>query len=381
MTEEGLTPLPHPLPCLELAVGLGWFQAFINGARVGDAFLEPAWTTYSRRTLYSAYDVTGALAGAGQEAVLGVTLGKGWRDPLPMRLFGAFDIRDALPVGRAAFIAWLLVVDGAGRSHNFTSTLGGAWRVGAGAVMRNNVYLGEVADLRILRSPAVHGWALPGFNDSMWAQPVLANTSAIGLLQVLEIASRQYCPLRHLLSAHVLPSAAATCPPDPCYDNICSDGPAAHARCDGRVELHPHVPCEYGRRRRARRRRRAVWLERVSDLCRWVKAGGCNYNENARYPLNSHTVDLQRFHFRISLLTRLQILLGLSVLGLVATGGTARGFLRQRSTRSRLQVRSSGLGLLYGSFFKPLVLASCRKLHRRKLRTSLVVARVPLRPN
>jgi hypothetical protein len=116
--------------------------------------------------------------------VLGVALGKGWRDPLPMRFFGAFDMRAALPVGRAAFTAWLLVVDGSGTEHNFTSSVGGRWRVGRGAVLRNNVYLGEAADLRVLRSERVRGWLLPGFNDSAWAAPVLANVSAIGQLQV-----------------------------------------------------------------------------------------------------------------------------------------------------------------------------------------------------
>ena len=128
--------------------------------------------------------MTAAISAAGPEAVLGITLGKGWRDPLPMRLFGAFDVRDALPVGRTAFIAWLLVIDGAGHSHNFTSSPSGGWRVGAVSVVRNNVYLGKVVDLRVLRSTEVKGWALPGFNDSHWARPVLANTSAIGPLQV-----------------------------------------------------------------------------------------------------------------------------------------------------------------------------------------------------
>jgi alpha-L-rhamnosidase len=110
-----------------------------------------------------------------------------------MRLFGAFNLRDALPVGRTAFIAWLLVIDGSGRTHNFTSSLGSGWRVGSGAVLRNNVYLGEKVDLRVLRTDAVRGWQLPGFNDSSWDEPVLANTSAIGRLEVSLLPISSQC--------------------------------------------------------------------------------------------------------------------------------------------------------------------------------------------
>lgn len=230
------------------SAGIGWFQAFINGDRIGDAFLEPAWTTYSRRTLFSAYNVTAAIAAAGSEAVLGITLGKGWRDPLPMRLFGAFDIRDALPVGRTAFIAWLLVIDGAGHTHNFTSSLSSAWRVGTGAVLRNNVYLGEVVDLRVLHSPEVKGWALPGFNDSNWARPVLANTSAIGPLQVRDCSPAAYLWRSRAILAL---SAASTRPSHPRHYNVCSHGSATHTWRRG--QLHAHFSRQHGWRCRGRR--------------------------------------------------------------------------------------------------------------------------------
>ena len=38
--------------------GLGYYEATINGERVGDHFLDPGWTNYSKRVLYSTYDVT-----------------------------------------------------------------------------------------------------------------------------------------------------------------------------------------------------------------------------------------------------------------------------------------------------------------------------------
>jgi hypothetical protein len=39
--------------------GLGYYEAFLNGRRVGDHVLDPGWTNYRKRVYYSTYDVTG----------------------------------------------------------------------------------------------------------------------------------------------------------------------------------------------------------------------------------------------------------------------------------------------------------------------------------
>lgn len=57
--------------------GLGFYTATLNGVPVSESVLDPAWTTYDKRTLYSAFDVTTLLT-AGESNVLGVTLGKGY---------------------------------------------------------------------------------------------------------------------------------------------------------------------------------------------------------------------------------------------------------------------------------------------------------------
>jgi alpha-L-rhamnosidase len=41
--------------------GLGYYELRLNGQRVGDQVLDPGWTTYSKRVLYSTYDVTDQL--------------------------------------------------------------------------------------------------------------------------------------------------------------------------------------------------------------------------------------------------------------------------------------------------------------------------------
>ncbi len=54
----------------------GIYEAFINGKRVGDAYLTPGWTSYHERLQYQAYDVTGLLR-QGKNAV-GVGVAPGW---------------------------------------------------------------------------------------------------------------------------------------------------------------------------------------------------------------------------------------------------------------------------------------------------------------
>ena len=38
--------------------GLGYYEAYLNGNRVGDYVLNPAWSVYSKRVYYNCYDVT-----------------------------------------------------------------------------------------------------------------------------------------------------------------------------------------------------------------------------------------------------------------------------------------------------------------------------------
>lgn len=61
--------------------GLGSFEAYMNGTRIGDGVLENGLTAFDKRVLYSAYDVTDLVA-TGQMNMLGVWVGRGWYSPL-----------------------------------------------------------------------------------------------------------------------------------------------------------------------------------------------------------------------------------------------------------------------------------------------------------
>ena len=75
----------------------GYYQATINGTPVGDHLLDPAWTDYTKRIYYSEYDVTKVLTAGGN--CLGVTLGNGFYNPLPMRKWGRRNPRRDLKLG------------------------------------------------------------------------------------------------------------------------------------------------------------------------------------------------------------------------------------------------------------------------------------------
>ena len=163
--------------------GLGLYTAHINGIRVGDLVFDPAWTTVERRVQYSAFDVTALLHAGGAENAIGIELGRGWFDPLPMRLFGAFNLRDALTVGPPRALAYLLVLFADG--SRFTLGTDASWRAGSGELRRDNIYIGVQSDLR--EAAAVAGWASPGFDDAAWPHAVLATTSSplpLGPLQL-----------------------------------------------------------------------------------------------------------------------------------------------------------------------------------------------------
>ena len=58
------------------ATSLGVYEAYLNGARVGENVLAPEWTSYGKRLNYQSYDVTDLVASG--ENVLGAVIGDGW---------------------------------------------------------------------------------------------------------------------------------------------------------------------------------------------------------------------------------------------------------------------------------------------------------------
>lgn len=125
--------------------GLGYYEAYLNGERIGDHALDPGWTTYRQQALYVVYDITGAIKNGPN--VAGIMLGNGWYNPLPMRLFGRFNLRTVQQTGRPCVKAEIRIQyeDGSMETIPTDET----WQTAPGPVVRNNVYLGEHDDARL----------------------------------------------------------------------------------------------------------------------------------------------------------------------------------------------------------------------------------------
>ena len=136
--------------------GLGCYEAYLNGERVGDHVLDPAQTDYEIRALYSTYDVA-ALLRTGANAI-GAMLGDGW--------FSQNVVWSGkMSYGSPRLVA-TLEVQLAGGSKLELST-DGSWLCAKGPVTASNLYAGESYDARLERP----GWSSSGFegaSSSKW---------------------------------------------------------------------------------------------------------------------------------------------------------------------------------------------------------------------
>ncbi|OYV04511.1 MAG: glycoside hydrolase family 78, partial [Verrucomicrobiales bacterium VVV1] len=176
--------------------GLGFCLPSLNGSRLADQVLDPPWTPFDKRILFRSHDVTAQLS----EGVncLGLSLGNGWYNPLPLRMWGQRNIRDALAIGRPRVIACLVVEHPDGTRT--TVSTGPGWTTSGGPTLRNSIFLGEVRDARLAQT----GWDRAGFNASKW-QPAKVNEAPLDVLRPL----LEMPPVR---ATEPLPAVAVTTP-------------------------------------------------------------------------------------------------------------------------------------------------------------------------
>lgn len=139
--------------------GLGMYELFINGQRIGDQVLAPAPSDYRRTVLYNSFDVTKQVAGGNADNAIGVTLGNGRfytmrqnYKPYKIPTFGYPKLRLNLIIE---------YTDGSIQRINSDEK----WRLTAqGPIRSNNEYDGEIYDARM----ELGNWTQPGYDDSKW---------------------------------------------------------------------------------------------------------------------------------------------------------------------------------------------------------------------
>ena len=175
--------------------GLGYFLLYVNGKRIGDQEFTPAMTNYASvlgcdttypvweeracyRCLYLTYDLSSCLQEG--ENVLGVRLGNGWyhqtgRTAEGKFLFGFPKLRFELTIKEQDGEELFLESD--------PKTL---WK--PGEVIANNLFYGEVHDLRLLQED----WCRAGADLADWkpARPVHAPQAQL---------AEQKCPADRVL--------------------------------------------------------------------------------------------------------------------------------------------------------------------------------------
>lgn len=136
--------------------GLGLFEMFVNGEKIGDQVLAPALTEYNKRSFYMTFDVTQNLQ-SGKNAI-GVILGNG-------RFFAPRTGKDEQTrnFGFPKMICQIDIQFEDGTSESIITDE--TWKLTTnGPIRKNNEYDGEFYDARM----EIKDWDKSGFDDAAW---------------------------------------------------------------------------------------------------------------------------------------------------------------------------------------------------------------------
>ena len=150
-----------------MVCGLGLHELYVNGQKVGDRVLEPAPTSYDKRSFYNVYDVKSLLE-PGRNA-MGLMLGNGFYGQGFAFTYGLFYGKP-----RAKLLLTIQYVDG---SKSIISS-DASWRAAQGPIVFDNIYAGETYDARL----EIPGWSNPSFDASSWKPVELMDAPTANLV-------------------------------------------------------------------------------------------------------------------------------------------------------------------------------------------------------
>lgn len=143
--------------------GLGLFELYLNGEKIGDQVLAPGLTEYNKRTFYMTFDVTENLQQ--NKNAIGVILGNGryfaprTNEPTKTRTYGFPKVIFQLEVQYEDGTTNSVITDD-------------SWKLTTkGPTRKNNEYDGEYYDARM----EFDGWSNSGFNDADWMNAELVD--------------------------------------------------------------------------------------------------------------------------------------------------------------------------------------------------------------
>lgn len=169
--------------------GLGYYESYLNGQKVGKRVIDPIPSQYEYRVYYSVFDVTNIISRG--KNTIGMILGEGQAASTiskPERFYNKARPYPG-PYNAARGIAQLMVEFDDGSSKMIISDE--SWKVGTGALTYNHFYGGEDYDA----AQGDSNWNKIGYDDHTWKfaiqRPVNAILSAtmvepIKIVDVLE---------------------------------------------------------------------------------------------------------------------------------------------------------------------------------------------------
>lgn len=152
--------------------GLGYYELYLNGCKVGDHVLAPAQTNYDKRALpkllyhyddqsttrvfYNTFNVTNQVKS--DRNVIGMILGNGWYNQRDRTVEG--DLWYSTP--RLIFQMEIDYVDG----EKEVIISNDDWKVSTGPILHDGIFTGELYDARL----ELDGWNTNEYDDSKWQQ-------------------------------------------------------------------------------------------------------------------------------------------------------------------------------------------------------------------
>lgn len=165
--------------------GLGQFHFYINGKKVGDHELDPAWTDYRKLIYYVSFDITDMLRPG--KNVIGAEVGNGWYikcDEHYTFTFPEFmppNPNPYRPCGTCLLLAMELCLEYEDGTREMISA-DDSFRVKEHPVVMSNVYGSETIDGRL----AQPGWCEADFDDSAWRQAEYVPENEVPRADILE---------------------------------------------------------------------------------------------------------------------------------------------------------------------------------------------------
>lgn len=152
--------------------GVGYYELYLNGKKVGNHVLDPAITNYDNKILYETYDLADQLKKG--ENGIGMWLGNGgYRIKQSMERWTWWGTDNFF--GNPAALVQVMITFEDGTQRVITSN--GEWKTHASPITYNNVFGGEDYDAR-KEQP---GWSEAGFDDTSWADVMRTEKPGITL--------------------------------------------------------------------------------------------------------------------------------------------------------------------------------------------------------